>query len=127
MQINFEGKTVGEDYFCPLSLTVLRDGTERDILPYAIATASRNKYEASSRIHALYLILHVPGKRTNAKNNGRLKDESINCILIRDVFEFQGRSHAPARSSASITGHQTGLEPHQGSACFVVLPRRIES
>jgi hypothetical protein len=31
-QINFEGGDVGEDYFCPLNFSILRDGVQRDLL-----------------------------------------------------------------------------------------------
>ena len=39
-QVNFEGEDVGEDYFCPLSLTVRRAGEERDILHPLPSTGS---------------------------------------------------------------------------------------
>ncbi len=35
-QVNFEGEDVGEDYFCPLSLTVRRGGApEQHLIPPA--------------------------------------------------------------------------------------------
>ena len=48
-QINFEGEDVGEDYFCPLSLTVRRGSEERDLIPPSSSGALGVKHVWASR------------------------------------------------------------------------------